>query len=306
MFNGIQGANATFLNDLNNSEARISRDNQELSSGIRVNVASDDPNAVIPLLEDQNQIAQINQIATNLHQQQAILETADGALQNASSLLNQLISIATEGATATATAETRASLGQQVQQIQQQLVALADTSVNGQYVFGGDSPYTQPYTYNWSNPEGVVSGGAATNTTAITSLDGASIIAGQTAGQIFDAQLPGGTPDPGNVFQAVYQLGTALLANDQTGTQNALASLQAAAGHVTESTVMYGESEDWVQQQLSETSARSTTLTGEVGVLRDADVAAVATDLSQGEVSLQAALSAQGSLPTRSLFSYMG
>jgi len=305
MLSGIAAGDPTFLNDLNNDETRVSRDNQELSSGVRVNVASDDPNAVIPLLEDQNQIADINQTVTNLNQQETILKTADGALQSASGLLNQLISIGTQGATATATAETRASLGQQVQELQQQLVVLADTNVNGQYVFGGDSPYSQPYTFNWSSPEGVVSSGSPTNTTALVGLDGASIVPGQTAGQIFDAQLPNGTPDPGNVFQAVYQLGTALLNNDQTGIQNALTSLQTAAGHLTESTVMCGESEDWVQQQSATATSRSTALTDNVSSLRDADVASVATDLSQGQVSLDAALSAEASLPTRSLFSYL-
>lgn len=307
MLSGIAASNANFLNDLNNDELRISRDDQELSSGVRVNVASDAPNAVIPLLDDQNQVAQINQTVSNLNNQETVLQTADGALQNASSLLNQLISIGTEGATGTATTQTRASLGQQVQEIQQQLVALANTSVNGQYVFGGDSPYTQPYTYSWSSPEGVVSGGSPTNTISVEGLGGTSIIPSQTAGEIFDAQLPNNAgPDPGNVFQAVYQLGTALLADDTTGIQSAVASLQSAAGHVTESTVMYGESEDWVQQQLTDASSRSTTLSNNISQLRDADVASAATDLSQGQVSLEAALSAQSSLPTRTLFSYLG
>jgi flagellar hook-associated protein 3 FlgL len=306
MLSGIAASNTNFLNNLNADEARISKDNQEISSGVRVNVASDDPTAVIPLVDDQNQIAGINQTITNLDQQQTVLQTADGALQTASSLLNQLISLGTEGATSTSSAASRASLGEQVQEIQQQLVALANTSVNGQYVFGGDSPYNQPYTYKWSASEGVVSGGSPTNTQTTEGLDGASIVAGQTAGQIFDAKLPGGSPDPGNVFQAVYQLGTALLANDQTGVQTALSSLQTAANHLSEANVQYGESEDWVQEELTEANNRSTSLTGEVSDLRDADVASLATDLSQGQVSLQAALSAEASLPNRSLFSYLG
>lgn len=305
MLSGIAASNASFLADLNNTEQRISRDDQQISSGISISVASDDPAAVTPLLDDQNQIAQITQVLSNLNDQQTVAQTADGALQSASSLLNQLISLATEGATGTATATSNANLAQQVQQIEQQLVSIANTTVNGQYVFGGDAPYTQPYTYTGNVPEGVTSGGSPTNSTTLTGLDGSSIVPGLTAGQIFDAQLPNGNPDPGNVFLAVYQLGTALSNNDQTEVQNALSSLQAAASHLSQSATVYGDTEDWIQQQITTATDRSTTLTDAVSTLQDTDVAAVATDLSQNQAALDAALSAQADLPTKSLFSYL-
>jgi flagellar hook-associated protein 3 FlgL len=304
VLSGIAASNAGFLVDLNNTEQRISRDDQQLSSGISLTVASDNPLAVTPLLEDQNQIAQITQIVSNLNNQQTIAQTADGALQTASSLLNQLISIGTEGATVTQTANTRASLALEVQQIQQQLVSLANTNVQGQFVFGGDEPGTQPYTYNWNSPEGVVSSGSPTNTIAISGLDGSSIVPGLTASQIFDAQS-NGTPAAGNVFQAVYQLGTALANNDQTGIQNALASVQTAATYLSQSGTVYGDTENWIQQQIATANARSTSLTGAVSGLRDTDVAAVATNLSQDSTALQAALAAQSQLPTKSLFNYL-
>ena len=176
MLSGIGASNPSFLTDLNSTEQRINRDEQQLSSGISVNVASDDPSAVTPLLDNQNQLAQISQVISNLNQQQTIAQTADGALQTASSLLNQLISIGTQGATVTQTAASRANLAVQVQQIQQQLVAIANTNVQGNYIFGGDQPGTQPYTYDWTSPEGVVSSGSPTNTTTVSGLDGSSII----------------------------------------------------------------------------------------------------------------------------------
>jgi flagellar hook-associated protein 3 FlgL len=304
VLSGINASNAAFLADLNNTEQRISRDEQELSSGISVSVASDNPVAVTPLLDNENQIAQINQIVSNLNLQQTIAQTADGALQTASGLINQIISIGTQGATATQTAASRANLATEVQQIQQQLVAIANTQVQGQYVFGGDAPGTQPYTYNWSKPEGVVSGGTPANTTTITGLDGASIVPGLTASQIFDAQA-NGAPAAGNVFNAVYQLGTALANNDQTGIQNALSSVQTAASYLSQSSTVYGDTENWIQEQITTANARSTTLTAAVSALRDTDVATVATSLTQDTGAMQAALAARGNLPSRSLFDYL-
>lgn len=306
MLSGVYGYSAGFLTDLNSTEQRISRDTQDLSSGIRVNVASDDPAAVTPLLDDQNQIAQLTQLVTNLNAQQTVAQAADGALQTASALLNQLISIGTEGATSTATATSNATLGQQVQQIEQQLVGIANTTVQGRYIFGGDSSDVQPYTYDWSTAPGAVSSGSPSNTATVYGTNGSSIVAGLTAGQIFDATLPDGSPDPGNVFQAVYQLGTALLANDQAGIQSAVTSIQAAASHVSQCSASYGNTETWISQQITNATNESTNLTTDVSNLRDTDVASAATALSQDQVALQAALSAQGSLQTKSLFSYFG
>jgi flagellar hook-associated protein 3 FlgL len=307
MISGIAAFTSTFLTNLNTTEQRIGRDDQQLSSGVRVSVASDDPHAVAPLLDAQNEVAQLNQTVSNLQDQQTIAQTADNALQTASSLLNQLISLGTQGATATQTANSRAAFAQQVQEIERQLVAIANTSVQGRYVFGGDSVSTQPYTFDWSNPGGVVSSGSPTNTLAIYGVGGSSLVPGLTAGQIFDLQLPSsGGPDPANVFQAAYQLGTALLANDQTGIQTAVTSLQAAATHVSQCATAYGNTETWISQEIATANSRITDLTAQVSTLRDTDVAAAATDLSQGQVALNAALAAEASLPTKSLFSYLG
>lgn len=307
MLSGIAAFTSSFLVNLNRTEQQIGVDDQQLSSGIRVSVASDDPAAVTPLLDAQNQIAQLNQTVSNLQQQQTIAQTADSALQSASSLLNQLISIGTQGTNATETASSRSALSEQVQQIQQQLVNLANTSVQGRYIFAGDSTGTQPYTFNWNSPEGVVANGSLSNTLSVYGVGGASIIPGLTAGQIFDPQLPNnGGPDPSNTFQAVYQLGTALSANDQAGIESAVTAVQAAAKHVTQSAAVYGDTENWISQEISTANDQITNLTAQVSTLRDADVAATATDLSQSQLALNAALSAQASLPTKSLFSYLG
>src|ERR1035441_5163023 len=44
-----------------------------------------------------------------------------------------------------ATAATRTELAQQVESIQEQMVALADIQVSGRYVFCGDQATSQPY-----------------------------------------------------------------------------------------------------------------------------------------------------------------
>ena len=126
MLAGVGGFNGMFLADLANDQNKIAEETQQISSGIRVNQASDDPSAVGLILDYQNSISQITQVQTNLSTAQTAAQTADGVLQTANSLLNQLISIATEGASSTTSASSKATLAQQVQGIGQQLADIAN------------------------------------------------------------------------------------------------------------------------------------------------------------------------------------
>jgi flagellar hook-associated protein 3 len=146
MLAGLSGFNTTFLADLTATENRITQLNKQITSGVRVNQASDDPGAIAAILETQSDIDRATQTQTNLQQASTVAASADGALASASSLLDRLRSLAAQGANSTATAATRTTLSQQVQAIEQQLVSIANTQVEGRYIFGGDDPNAQPYT----------------------------------------------------------------------------------------------------------------------------------------------------------------
>src|SRR4051812_15793557 len=118
MLSGILSENYNFLNNLSRIENRISTANQQITSGIRVSEASDDPGAVGAILDAQNEIDRITQIQTNLKAANSEATSADTALQAASNLLDQLTSIATQSLALTQTATTRAGLGERVQQIE--------------------------------------------------------------------------------------------------------------------------------------------------------------------------------------------
>jgi flagellar hook-associated protein 3 FlgL len=306
MIAGIDAYNGSFLADLSQLETRISQVNKEISSGIRVNQASDDPSAVAPILEYQAQISQIKQTQTNLDSAQIEAQSADGALQQASSLMDQLVSLGANGASSTTSASTRNALAQQVQGIEQQLVAIANTSMGGRYIFGGDNSSTAPYTYDQTSSEGVVQNTSPTNTAAIHDSDGNEIVPRLTAQEIFDVRNPDGTPAGGNIFDAAYSLSQALLSNDQTGIENAISAVKAGATQLAQATTSYGNVENWIQQASQSATTHLNNATAALGNIRDSDVAADATQLTLDQTALEAALSAHGNLNTKSLFSYLG
>lgn len=306
MLRGIQGQNATFLTALDRVEARLSKANNHLTTGLRVNQASDDPTAITDILKFQGQIDYLQQVQTNLATAKVTATTADGALQNASSILDQLTSIATQGASDTSSQTTRAQLGQQVQALQQQLVAVANTTVNGHYVFGGDDPTVAPFTFNWSVSGGVISNSTSGATGYLQNGDGSWITASMTASQVFNATTPTGVPASNNVFKAVYDLGQALTSNNMAAIQTAAVSVKAGSAQLQSASIFYGSVENWIDQAASSATAQLSAVQQSLSAIRETDLPSAITQLTSDQTTLQASLSAHASLSSKTLFDYFG
>lgn len=300
MLKGIQGQNPTFLTDLSRIQNRVSTANKQITSGYRVNQASDDPGAISSIISFQGQIDHLTQTQTNLSRAKAQNETADSALQSATTIIDQLTSIASQGASDTTTPATRANLADQVMQFANQLVGIANTSVNGQYVFGGDDPTTAPYTFNWTaGTNGVVSNSTGAATALLDDGTGSTIAAGMSASTIFDA-------GSNSIFAAVYSLGQALATNNVAGVQTALGSLKTAGTYLSQVSATYGNRENWITHATDAASSRLTDLQASLASVRETDLPSAITQMTTDQTALQAAISAHASLSTKSLFDYFG
>jgi flagellar hook-associated protein 3 FlgL len=300
MIKGIQGQNPSFLTDLSRIQNRIAAANKQITSGYRVNQASDDPSAISSIIGLQGQIDHLTQTQKNLATAKTQNETADGALQTATTILDQLTSIASQGATDTTTSATRTNLADQVKQLAQQLVGVANTSVNGQYIFGGDDPTVAPYTFNWtSGTNGVSSNSGMASTSLLDDGAGSSIPAGMSAANIFDS----GT---NSIFAAAYSLGQALANNDVPGIQTALGSLKGAGTYLSQVAASYGDRENWISQATDAASNRLSSLQASLASVRETDLPSAITQMTTNQTALQAAISAHANLASKTLFDYLG
>jgi flagellar hook-associated protein 3 FlgL len=300
MLKGIQGQNPTFLTDLSRIQDRIATANKQITSGYRVNQASDDPAAIGSIINLQNQIDHLTQTQKNLTTAKSQNASADGALQTATTILDQLRSIASQGATVTTTSDQRAILAEQVKQLAEQLVGVANTSINGQYIFGGDNASVAPYTFNWTGGvNGVVAHSTGSATTLLDDGSGGKINAGMSASAIFDTA-------PNSIFGAVYSLGQALSNNDPSGAQAALGSLRTASTYLTQVSASYGDRENWISQANDLASSRLSSLQASLAAVRETDMPSAITQMTTDQTALQAAISAHANLSVKTLFDYLG
>jgi len=306
MITNLDPESALFLADVNRIQQTLSVATSQVSSGLKINVASDAPDQIDSLLQLRADEASNTQIQFNLTLAQTGAQSADSALGASILLMDRAVTLATQGATATSDATTNAELAQEVQSLQEEMVSYSQTQVNGRYIFSGDLNGSPSYTLDLNAPNGVDQLSNAASTVQIQDPAGGSFPASMTAQQIFDDQNADGTPATDNVFAALNTLRTALSNNDSDAIGASIANLQAASDHLNSMEAFYGTVEDRIQDANTFSNNYATELQTEISQTQDADVTAAATDLTQANTQLQAAYQAQGEMPKTSLFQFLG
>jgi flagellin len=143
----IINTNTASLNaqrNLTTSQSSLAQSLQRLSSGLRINSAKDDAAGLAIAERFTSQIKGLNQAARNANDGISLAQTAEGGLGTAGDLLQRMRELAVQSANGTNSASDRASLQQEVSQLQQELNRVATTTqFNGQNVLDGSMSGTQ-------------------------------------------------------------------------------------------------------------------------------------------------------------------
>ena len=306
MISGLTPGNEQFLASLNILQNNLSQADQQLSSGLRVNQASDAPQSVQDIFIARARIGQDTQTIHNLTTIQGQVQTADGAVQSAIQLLNQAISLGTQGASTTTSSSSQLTLATQVQALQTQLVALSRTEVGGVYIFSGDASASPAYQVDSTSPTGVARLITPQQSTLqVAGPSGVTFPISMTAQDLFDQRDSGDNPTSNNAFAALNSLVQALQSGNTTNIAQAINVVQGVSNYVNAQTGFYGAAENQVTSALDLAQKFQTQDQTQLGSLQDADTAALAVQVTQASTALNAALSAQAHKPTTTLFDYL-
>ena len=124
--------------NLSTSQSSLATSLQRLSSGLRINSAKDDAAGLAITDRMTSQINGLNQAARNANDGISLAQTAEGGLATATDLLQRMRTLSVQAANGTNSASDRASVQQEVSQLQQELNRVAtSTQFNGQNVLDG-------------------------------------------------------------------------------------------------------------------------------------------------------------------------
>lgn len=124
--------------NLGNSQSALSKSMQRLSSGLRINSAKDDAAGLSISDRMTSQIRGLNQAARNANDGISLAQTAEGALQETTNILQRMRELAVQSANDTNSASDRSSLQAEVNQLKQEMDRIADTTeFNGKKLLDG-------------------------------------------------------------------------------------------------------------------------------------------------------------------------
>jgi flagellar hook-associated protein 3 FlgL len=266
----------------------------DLASGSRINRPSDDPAGAAQIVSNSAQSNQADTFLRSITSLNGLLQTADSTLNSVVTALQRAISLGTEGANGTLSDSDRADVASELAGIKQQLLSLANTPYQGEFVFSGTST-VQPFLVDATSSSGVTyNGNSGTNKVEV--------------GQNYSLQinLPGSqlfTAASGNVFQSISDLINALQTNNNIG--SAVSEVSDAYTHITSQRVFYGNALNQLQAQQNYLNSEKVDLATAADSISATDMAATSTAFTQSQVAIQADLAAMSRISQSSLFDYL-
>lgn len=134
-----------FLNNINSKNEDLQKKQTQLSSGLKVNLPSDDPANVINYMKwesKKQEIGKFNQIISSYQDKMNVI---DGNLDAVNNSLHRARELVVQAANGTYTKDDRGAIALEIDQIIRQMVSDANSEYRGNPIFSGTSTQKQPY-----------------------------------------------------------------------------------------------------------------------------------------------------------------
>ncbi len=133
---------------INENYDKINSISEKISSGKKINNLSDYPVDAEKILTLNKKINSINQYSRNITTASIWLKTTDNTIISIKNLNTRVKELTTQASTETYTYEQRKLLSSQIVDIAENIMELANTEINGQYIFSGYKMNVKPYELN--------------------------------------------------------------------------------------------------------------------------------------------------------------
>jgi len=270
---------------LDQAQSNSQQFSSELSSGVRVTSLSSDPLAAGENVLLLNQMQQDDSFTQSSSLVTGQLQVADSALGQVVDQLTQAVSLATSANNGTMNASDRQSIANQLAGVRAEVMALANSSYQGQYIFAGGQTSAAPFSLSTATSPATVTYNGDEDVNYLEAPNGQRIQLNVPGDQIFS-----GT-GANNVFAALNSL-IADYSNANINTAQAVAdttALGSALNYVSQQRVTIDNSMTQLTGATTAISSEETQLTAAQTNLMQADVAQVSTQLSLSQTQ-QAAL----------------
>lgn len=296
-------ADPTYFNNvvlsLNNAMKNSNDLAAELSSGLRVGSLSDDPAAATQSLRLDGQIASIDTYVQTASGVSSRLQMVDSTLGEVVSQVTSAISLAVGAANGTLNNANLQSIAKQVSSIRDNVLALANSSYQGSFLFSGSQGTTTPFSLDTTTTPATANYQGDSNVQTIVTPGGQKIQTSLPGTSIFGSGSSG-------VLGVLNQLVADLTSGAPTANISADSSaLTDALGTVSTERSVLNNSLSTIKSTSTYAQTQEAQLKVQQGTLVSSDPAAVATGLKASQTQYQALLSVITALQQDNLFSHL-
>lgn len=270
---------------------------EQISSGRRISVPSDDPAGMAALIRNRSQARANDEFSHNLATIKSVLQTTDSTLSSVVTGLQKAITLGVQGATSTLSQADRDAIASEVAGIRDNTLTLANSSFNGKYLFSGTKTETKPFAADSSAASGVQYLGNS-STIDVSVGDNQTMTVNVPGDQIF-------VSPNGNIFQALNDIFSSLQAGDSTGVSDATGALKAGLDQLSSQRVVVGNALSQIEGDETFLSNEKLNLSDQENQIAGADLAQSISSLLDIQTARNATLSAAGQTSRLSLLDYL-
>jgi len=281
-------------------QAKLSRTQMQVASGKRILTAKDDPAGAAYALDLRTAISQMEQYQANAERAGSRLDLQEESLKGVDNLIPRIKELTVQGLNDTNSANDRRAIAQELRQINDELMSLANTKdSNGEYIFAGYTADSIPF----QNPvDGVFSysGDAGSRSLQISATRQV-----QDRENGFDVfmDIDTSTGAKRNLFETVHGIIAGLEANAPDSTY--LDDLSLVQDHVSNVRTRSGARLNAIDEQKGVNDQFNLTMQKALSGTEDLDMAEAVSRFEQELVALQAAQQTFNMVQGLSLFNYL-
>lgn len=135
---------SNMLRNLMNNQQRMDTYLEQLYTGKKISRPSDDPFVAMKGINYRTQVVEVEQYKRNTSEANNWMDNSDAALDKATQTMQRIRELAVQASNSTYGEGERQNIKEEVNQLKENLIDLANTNVNGKYIFNGTDTGEKP------------------------------------------------------------------------------------------------------------------------------------------------------------------
>lgn len=290
------------LRYINSSYGKLDKLQSQISSGKKITRASDDPIVAMKSLKYNTQLSQVQQYKSNASQAFTWLENTETNITEGIDVMQKVRELVVKAKNNTNGDDELQAIGVEIGQLKEQLTQIANTQVNGRYIFNGTNSDVAPivknadgsYTYNFENY-------TSTSDVTINVSPNATLKVNANPITAFGGQSDSGQ----NVFQMLDSLEQALKSGSLDGMDAILSDIDQFSSQMSAEQSDIGARYNRLELINTRLSAQEETSTKVLSDNEDVELEEVITDFITQQSVHRAALSVNAKIVQPTLIDFL-